>query len=379
MSVYLDYNATTPTDEAVLAAMQPYWQEFYANASSHHAAGRKVREAVENARAQVAAAINAQPSQVFFTASGTESNNTIIKGVAKMSVRKTIAISAVEHPCVLCAARSLRDSWHVDFIAVNTDGTLDDSDLEATLQKECALVSVMTANNETGVVQNIPAIATKVHAANAVMHTDAAQALGKIPLSFADSGVDAMTLSAHKCYGPKGVAALVVRQAVDWAPLLEGGGHEGGYRSGTENVPGIIGFGKACELAATRVEDQQSRIAGYRDKMENELRTAGAIIFGGEAVRLPNTCYFGFPNITGDTMVSLLDQSDFAVTAGAACSNMKDEPSHVLLAMDVPMDVAQTAVRVSLGAHTEESEAMRFAQTAAQLAVQLRGMMSIGN
>lgn len=375
-SVYLDYNATTPVDDAVLEAMQPYWQQHFANASSYHAAGRRARQAVENAREQVAAAVGAKPSEVIFTASGTESNNAIIKGVAKMTTATVVAASAVEHPCVLCAARSLQDAMDVDFIAVSEDGLLDMDDLQTTLTHRCALVSVMTANNETGVLQDIPAIADKVKAAGAVFHTDAAQALGKIPLSFADSGADAMTVSGHKCYGPKGVAALIVRPQVQWAPLLEGGGHEKGYRSGTENVTGIVGFGKACELAAARAQDNQAMFA-RRDEMEKTLTAAGAVIFGGATARLPNTCYFGFPGIDGDAMVTMLDQSGFAVASGAACASMKNDPSHVLLAMGLPVETARTAVRMSFGIMTTDADLQAFAHTVTTLAAQLKQMSAV--
>lgn len=377
MSVYLDYNATTPVDEEVLEAMLPHMRESFANASSHHAAGRQARQALENAREQAAAALDAHPSEVIFTSSGTESNNAIIKGVAKMSTARTVAVGATEHPCVLCAARSLRGVWNVGFIAVDERGKLDMDDLDETLRGDCALISVMTANNETGVLQDIPSIAARVRAAGAVMHTDAAQAFGKIPLSFAKSGADAMTLSGHKFYAPKGVAALLVRREVDWAPLLDGGGHEDGRRSGTENVAGIVGFGKACELAASRVSLMGEQIRRRRDKLEDILRSAGARVFGDETERLPNTCYFGFPNIDGDAMVTMLDQSGFAVTAGAACSSMKDSPSHVLLAMEVPNDEARTAVRASLGIATTEEDALRFAQTTVELAARLRGMSAL--
>ena len=374
---YLDYNATTPIDEEVLAAMQPYWRDHYANASSNHSDGRRARRAVEDARELVAAAVGAHPSEVVFTSSGTESNNAIIKGVAKMSVRKTVAVGGSEHPCVLCAARSLRGAWNVEFLAVDENGLIDRDDLTEVLQRDCALVSVMTANNETGVLQDIAAITKQVQAAGAYMHTDAAQAFGKIPLSFADLGVDAMTLSGHKFYGPKGAAALIVRRNVEWAPLLEGGGHENGRRSGTENIPGIVGLGKACELAAAKAEERAVTAARQRDAMEAELRAAGAVIFATAAPRLPNTCYFGFLGIDGDSMVNMLDQSGFAVTAGAACSSMKNEPSHVLLAMGVSIDDARTAVRASLGAETSDDDVMRFAKTAAAIAARLQGMSAM--
>lgn len=228
--IYLDYNATTPLHPRVLEAMMPYLTENYGNASSRHDWGRRAHQAVETAREQVATAVGAYPEEVVFTASGTESNNTIIKGVSLMSMRNVVTATATEHPCVLCAARGTqRGGFSFVPLAVDSAGRLDKNDLTQTLAGDSvALVSVMRANNETGVLQDIATIAPEVRAAGAVMHTDAAQALGKIPLNFKALGVDAMTLSAHKAQGPKGVAALIVRREVEWAPLLEGGGHEGG-------------------------------------------------------------------------------------------------------------------------------------------------------
>ncbi|MGI9296655.1 MAG: cysteine desulfurase family protein [Gammaproteobacteria bacterium] len=376
--VYLDYNATTPTHPEVLEAMLPYLRGEFGNASSRHAFGRRARRAVDEAREQVAAAAGAHPAEVVFTSSGTESNNTIIKGVATMSLRGTVAVSATEHPCVLCAARALRRGGIVHIpLAVDADGLLDMDDLERTVAGgDCALVSVMRANNETGVLQDIAAIAEIAKASGAVMHTDAAQALGKVPLDFAGWGADAMTLSAHKARGPKGVAALIVRREVDWAPLLDGGGHENGRRSSTENVAGIVGMGAACRLSTETVA-AAGRMRTLRDEMENSLRAAGAKIFAAGAPRLPNTSLFGFPGIDGESMVMMLDQSGFAAASGAACSSMKNEPSHVLLAAGAPPEEARTAVRASLGPDTAAEDVRRFAQTAAALHSRLSAMSAV--
>ena len=368
---HLDYNAGAPLDPRALEAMLPFLREEFGNASSGHSFGRRARRAVETAREQVAEAAGARPSEVVFTSSGTESNNTIIKGAALMSMRQTTAVAATEHPCVLCAARSLqRGGGAYVPLAVDSRGVLDMDDLRKTLAGgDCALVSVMRANNETGVLQDVAAIAKEAKTAGAIMHTDAAQALGKVPVDFSGWGADAMTLSAHKARGPKGVAALIVRPEVDWAPLLEGGGHENGRRSSTENVAGIVGMGAACALAGESLA-QAGRLAAMRDKMEEALTAAGAVIFGREAERLPNTSLFGFPKVDGDGMAAMLDQSGFAVATGAACSSMKEEPSHVLLAMGESMELARTAVRVSLPPDIEEEKVARF--TAAALEIQRR-------
>lgn len=374
-SVYLDFNATAPIRQEVLEAMMPYLAGEFGNASSRHSFGRRARQAVEEAREKIADAVGAHPSEVVFTASGTESNNTIIKGVSLMSTRAVVAVSATEHPCVLCAARTVQRGGmaHVP-LEVDENGLLSMSDLQQTLAGgDCALVSVMTANNETGVLQDIPAISEKVRSAGAVMHTDAAQALGKIEVNFARLGADAMTLSAHKARGPKGVAALIVRRNVDWAPLLDGGGHEGGRRSSTENVAGIVGMGEACHLAAQSLPEA-ANTGKLRDEMEDALRAAGAVIFAADAPRLPNTSLFGFPGIDGESMVLMLDQSGFAVASGAACSSMKDEPSHVLLAMGVAPDLARTAIRASLGTETTADQVRRFTATAAEIKARLSTM-----
>ena len=376
--VYLDYNATTPVHPDVLEAMLPYLRGEFGNASSRHSFGRRARAAVENAREQVAAAVGAHPAEVVFTASGTESNNTIIKGVALMSLRSIAAVSATEHPCVLCAARTLqRAGGGYVPLSVDADGLLEMDDLIQTVAGgDCAIVSVMYANNETGVLQDIKSVAEKAKAAGAVMHTDAAQALGKVPLNFAGCGADAMTLSAHKAYGPKGVAALIVRREVDWAPLLDGGGHENGRRSSTENVAGIVGMGAACARAEKMLAGADN-LRTLRDEMESALVAAGATIFAANAPRLPNTSLFGFPGVDGESMVLMLDQSGFAAASGAACSSMKDEPSHVLLAMGAPPDEARTAVRVSLGADTSAESVARFVAAAKALNSRLTSMAAV--
>ena len=376
---YLDHNATTPLEPSALAAMTPFLRDEFGNPSSRHEYGRRARDAVEKSRAQVAKAVGAKSEEVVFTASGTESNNTFIKGAALMSTRGVVAIGATEHPCVLCAARATaRGGITHAPVAVDSRGLIDRDDLRDILSgNDCALVSIMLANNETGVIQQIPELAEMAHSAGALFHTDAAQALGKIPVNFAELGADAMTLSAHKAYGPKGAAALIVRRGVDWAPLLDGGGHEEGRRSGTENVPAIVGFGVAAELAAARVSEDAAKIAPLRDRVERSLKEAGAMIFGGDAPRLPNTCCFGFSGIDGEALVVMLDQSGFALTSGAACSSMKDDPSHVLLAMGFESDVARCAVRFSAGRGTTEQEVEGFVATAVGVAERLRSMTAV--
>jgi len=374
---YLDHNATTPLDPAVLDAMLPYLRDEYGNASSRHDLGRRARRAVDLAREEVADAVGASPGQVVFTSSGTESNNMAIKGVAAMSTRQSVVVGATEHPCVLCAARSLqRICFGFEPIAVGEEGLIDAEDLGRVLSRECALVSVMLANNETGVIQDVGRIADKAKESGAVMHTDAAQALGKIPLDFSALGVDMMSLSGHKAYGPKGVAALVVRREISLAPLLDGGGQEGELRSGTENVPGIVGFGKAAQIAKERLSDAGA-IASLRDDMERSLAGMGAVVFGAGADRLPNTCYMAFPGIEGESLVVMLGQSGYGVASGSACSSMKDEPSHVLLSMGVGVDLARCAVRISLGRDTAREEVDSFLGALRPVIERMRGLSAV--
>jgi cysteine desulfurase len=359
--VYLDHNATTRIDERVLEAMLPFLRGEYGNASSRHEAGTRARKAVDRARQQVAAAVNVQPPQVVFVSGGTEANNLFVRGAAAYLKPSQIAISAIEHPCVAKPAQDLgRQGWRVRKLAVDVNGRVDPSDVDAALAVPTGLVSVMTANNETGVIQAVAEVAVKVRAAGAWMHTDAVQALGKIALDFDALGVHAMTLSAHKIYGPKGAGALVIDRRLQLRPVIHGGGHEGGYRSGTENVPAIVGFGAACELAVSRLEQTARHTRALRDRVEQGLLAQGATIFGHGAARLPNTTYFAFEHIDGETLVIELDKAGFAVASGAACSSTSTDPSTTLLAMGVEPEFARGAVRVSFGVDNTPEQVNEF-------------------
>jgi cysteine desulfurase len=359
--VYFDHNATTPLDERVFAAMLPYLRDQYGNASSRHEFGTLARKAVNEAREQVAALVGVQPVQLVFTSGGTESNNAFVKGAAGMLKPSQIAVSAIEHPCVAKPAQELvRAGWKLRKLAVDRDGRINVADVAQALKEPTGIVSVMLANNETGVIQDVAAVAEDARAARAWVHTDAVQALGKIPVDFPALNVHAMTLSAHKIYGPKGVGALVLDKRIELKPLISGGGHEQGLRSGTENVAGIVGFGAACELAAGRLRDLAPRLAGLREQLERGLRDKGAVIFGADASRVPNTSYFAFPGIEGETLVIELDNAGFAVASGAACSSTSTEPSATLLAMGVAPEVARFAVRLSLGKDNTPADVVAF-------------------
>jgi len=376
--VYFDHNATTPLDERVLAAMLPFLREQYGNASSRHEFGSSARKAVERARARVAALVNVEPSQVIFTSGGTEANNLFIKGAAGYLRPGQIAISAIEHPCVAKPAQELaRSGWKVRRLAVDRDGRVEPDDVDAALSERTGIVSAMLANNETGVIQDVAAIAERARTAGAVMHTDAVQALGKIPVDFSALNVQAMTLSAHKIRGPKGAGALVHDKRISLRPLLSGGGHEQGLRSGTENVPAIVGFGAACEIAAERLRDAGLHVGELRNALERELNIMGAVIFGGAAPRVPNTSYFAFPGIDGETLVIEFDKAGYAVASGAACSSTSTEPSATLLAMGVAPELARGAVRVSLGRDNTHDQIDAFLQTLDAVLLKLRRLAAI--
>jgi cysteine desulfurase len=376
--VYFDHNATTPVDERVLEAMLPYLRGQYGNASSRHELGTQARKAVDRAREQVAAVVSVQPVQVVFMSGGTEANNLFVKGAAAYLRPTQIAVSAIEHPCVAKPAQELaRQGWKVRRLGVTHDGQIDLADVDAALGEPTGLVSVMLANNETGVIQDVAAVSERARRARAWMHTDAVQALGKMPIDFEALGVHAMTLSGHKLYGPKGAGALVVDKRLELRPIISGGGHERGLRSGTENVPAIVGFGAACELAAGRIDELAGRFSAMRARLEPELERMGAAIFGGRAPRIPNTSYFAFKGIDGEALVIELDKAGYAVAAGAACSSASTEPSATLLAMGVPAELARGAVRFSLGAANTMQEIDEFRVALGAAVTRLRRLAAV--
>jgi cysteine desulfurase len=378
---YLDHNATTPVHPAVLEAMLPYFSQQHGNASSRHEFGRAARRAIDEARQRVAYAAGAHPTEVVFTSGGSEANNLFIKGAAAGRKPGMVAVSAIEHPCVREPAKQLaRNGWTLREIAVDGECRVAGADFSAAVAERPDLVSVMLANNETGVVQDVAALAETARSSGACFHTDAVQAFGKIPLSFRElsgHGVHAMTLSAHKIGGPKGAGALIVDKRVDLQPLIAGGGHERGLRSGTENVPAIVGFGLACELATAGLADSAARVGALRDELERGLAASGATIFGAGAVRLPNTVYFSLPALDGETLVGKLDRAGYAVASGAACSSANPEASHVLLAMGVDAALARGAVRASLGAATTAADVRGFLAALGETARQLNRMSAL--
>jgi cysteine desulfurase len=356
---YFDHNATTPVDDRVLAAMLPFLTSFYGNPSSLYRQGRIVRSAIDTAREHVAALVDAPASQIIFTSGGTESNNLALAALAPQG---KLAISAIEHPSITEPALRLKSlGAQLSIIDVDADGLVTPAAIDQLIKAKPDLVSIMLANNETGIIQNLAPIALQLSANGIRVHTDAVQALGKIPVSFKQLGVQLMSLSSHKLYGPKGCGALVFEKGVAITPLLLGGEQEQGLRAGTENVAAIVGFGKAAELAKTELAQRSAQLLALRKLLEEGLSTLpGLSIFAEQANRLPNTIQFGIPNIDGEMLLMKLDQKGVAVSSGSACASGGAAPSPVLIAMGVEAGLAKSAIRISLGLTNTEAEIFEF-------------------
>ena len=359
--VYLDHNATTQVRPDVLEAMLPYFSEHYGNASSVHAFGQEARAAVEDARAQVAAFLNASPAEIILTGGGTEADNLAVIGGARAcaSKGKHIVTTSIEHDAVRHAADLLEhEGFQVTRVAPGPDGRVTPESIEAALRPDTTLVSVMASNNETGVIQPMAEIGAICAKRGVVFHTDAVQAAGKIPIDVSAWQATLATITAHKFYGPKGAGALYVRRGFKCTPLQVGGEHERGRRAGTENVPAIVGLGKACEVATADLATYVPKIAALRDRLEAGLteRVPNIVRHGAAAQRVCNTAHVSFVGAEGEHLILSLDMKGIAVSSGAACKSGSSHPSHVLLAMGVPANVAQSAVRFSLGRCTTDAE-----------------------
>ncbi|WP_047517523.1 cysteine desulfurase family protein [Methylophilus sp. Q8] len=377
-TVFLDHNSTTALKPQVLEAMLPWLTQATGNPTSRHVYGRNAREAMELARKQIAECVGVQASQIVFTSGGTEANNFAIKGITANLSPSQLLISAIEHPCVTRPAQSLAwHDWKVAQLGVNSQGVIDLAQAEQALSTRTGLISAMLANNETGARQPIAELAQLAKAHGALLHTDAVQAFGKIAVDMHALGVHAMTISSHKIGGPIGVGALILDKRVDIAPLLHGGGQERGLRSGTENVAGIVGFARACQLAMETLDARQTVVQALRDQLETGLNKLGATIFASQTERLPNTSFFAITNIEGETLVTALDKAGFAVASGSACSSDSTEPSHVLLAMSITPDLARGAVRVSLSDSNTSEEITQFLAALQQQVQRLKGLNAV--
>ncbi len=379
MRIYLDYNATTPVDPSVLDAMLPYFAENFGNASSIHSPGQRARGAVDAARASVAALLGAKPSEIVFTSGGTESDNLALFGVvaASQRPRKHIITAAIEHHAVLNAAQALEKSGvDVTYISISREGIVDPEDIRRALRPETILISVMHANNELGTIQPIEEIGRIAAAAEVLLHCDAVQTAGKLPLDVNRLGVHLLSISAHKIYGPKGVGALYVRSGTPLEPQFYGGHHERDRRPGTENVPGIVGLGKAAELARKNPQTDCARITTLRNRLEEALLAicGDARVNGDRVQRVSNTSNISFHAAGGEALVIALDLQGIACSTGAACSSGAVGPSHVLMAIGLSPDEARSSLRFSLGRNTTAEEIEHVIAAVQQAVERLRAL-----
>lgn len=359
--IYLDNNATTSVEPAVLEAMLPYFSSDFGNASSIHTFGQRARAAVETARDQLAALLNARSQEIVFTSGGTESDNHAIFGIVAASTAPTkhVITSTIEHEAVLNACQVLeKQSIAVTYLPVSREGLIDLNELRKAIRPDTVLITIMHANNELGTVQTLAEIGRIAAEVDVYLHTDAVQSIGKIPVDVKALQLDLLSLSGHKLYAPKGIGALFIKGGTRLRQFLFGGHHQRGFRPGTENVPGIIGLGKAAELARLSLERDASRIAALRDRLEDGLlaRIPDSHANASAAPRTPNTSNLTFPGIEGEALVISLDLKGLACSTGAACSSGAVEPSHVLTAIGLPAAEARASIRFSLGRHTTDAE-----------------------
>jgi cysteine desulfurase len=358
--VYLDNNATTQVAPEVLEEMLPYFTQFYGNPSSMHTFGGNVAKKIKEARAKLAELLGAQPEEIVFTSCGTESDSTAIWAALRANPGKRhIITSNVEHSAIKNLSEYLaRHGYRVTFVPVDRLGRLDLEYLYDHLDDETAIISLMWANNETGVIFPVEEVAARARKRGAIFHTDAVQTVGKVPINMAANTIDMLALSGHKLHAPKGVGALYIRRGTKFAPFLLGGHQEHGRRGGTENVAGVVGLGKAAELAAVRMTDENTRVKVLRDKLENTLlqRIPNSMVNGDRENRLPNTSSLAFEFVEGESILLMLDEFNICASSGSACTSGSLEPSHVLRAMDVPFTAAHGSIRFSLSIYNTEAE-----------------------
>lgn len=376
--IYLDHNATTPVDPRVFEAMRPFLTEAWGNPSSIYRAGQDVRKAVEDARETVAGLISAEPREIVFTSGGTESDNTSIKGIALNRGKGHIITSTIEHPAVMKVVEWLeKQGFAATYVPVDSEGIVDPADVKKAMRPDTIVVSVMHANNEVGTIQPIAEIAAIAHEGGAVFHTDAVQAVGKIPISVKAMGIDLLSMSAHKIYGPKGVGILYVKRGTKFDPCVHGGHQEWGRRGGTENVAGIVGLCKAVEIAAAEIADEAKRIKELRDRLEAGIaeRIPDVLFNGHREKRLPSTASVCIKYVEGEAMLLNLDmRHGIAASSGSACTSGSLEPSHVLLAMGLPAEIAHGSLRLSLGRGTTREEIDKVIEVLPPIVEKLRAM-----
>ena len=381
--IYMDYASSTPVDPIVLEAMLPYFCEIYGNASNIHSFGRTSREGIEKAREQVAGLIGAEAGEIIFTSGGTEADNIGIIGYLQGSRKEGthIMTSTIEHPAVLRTFQYLeKKGYEVTYIPVDSEGIIDIDEYKASFRENTSLVSIIFGNNEIGVVQDIKELARIAHEHGAVLHTDAVQAYGKIPINAKEMGIDLLSLSGHKIYAPKGIGALYISKGLRVSRINHGGSHERGLRSGTENVPSIVGLGKAAELAGQRMAEDGAREMKMRDHLFDEIlaKIPDTHINGHRTKRLPNNVNIRFAHIEGEAILLNLDYYGIAVTTGSACSSASLDPSHVMLAIGLTAEEAHGSMRLTLGHQTTDEEVERVLEVLPGVIEKLRKMSPLG-
>ncbi len=384
--VYFDHNATTYMRKEVLDAMMPYFIEKFGNASSLHLFGQEAREAVDDAREKVASLINAEPEEIIFTSGGTESDNLAIRGVIRARSRDVdnphIVTSAIEHSAVLKTCQSLKkDGFEVSFVGATADGVVDVEELKKAIKPNTVLISVMLSNNETGVIQPIEEISSIAKEHGITFHVDGVQGAGKIPVDVRKLGVDLLAVSAHKFYGPKGIGALYIKRGTKIEPVYTGGGHELGMRSGTENVPAIVGFGEACRISRESLQSEMEHISSLRDRLERGIQNSvdDIIINGRNSRRVPNTSSIIVKGVEGEAITLSMSVQGFAISSGSACSSGETDPSHVLLAMGIDPALARGSIRISLGIANSEEDIDSFLEVFPGVVEKLRRMSPLAD
>ena len=379
----MDHSATTPVAPEVLAAMLPYFSEKFGNASSLHQSGREAREALEDSREKVARLLGAKAEEIIFTSGGTESDNLALKGIARKNRNrgKHIITTQIEHPAILETCRQLeKEGFELTYLPVNHEGLVELSTLEAAIRPDTILISVMHANNEVGTIQPLEEIGQLAAEKDIYLHTDAVQSVGKIPVDVDALGLDLLSLSAHKLYGPKGVGALYIRKGTKIESIIQGGGHERRLRSGTENIPGIVGLARAAELAGETMAAEAERLTGLRDHLAKQVlgRVKESWINGSMKRRLPGNLNFGFKYVEGESLLLFLDSKGICVSTGSACSSHKLEPSHVLMSLGLKPEECHGSLRITLGMSNTMDEVEYVAESIVEAVERFRGISALG-
>ncbi len=379
----MDHSATTPVAPEVLAAMLPYFGEKFGNASSLHRSGREAKEALEDSREKVAALLGARAEEIIFTSGGTESDNLALKGIARKNRKhgKHIITTQIEHPAILETCRALeKDGFEVTYLPVTGEGLVELSTLEASIRPDTILISVMHANNEVGTIQPLEEIGRLAAERDIYLHSDAVQSVGKIPVDVDDLGVDLLSLSAHKLYGPKGVGALYIRKGTKLESIIQGGGHERRLRSGTENISGIVGLARAAELAEESMQREAERLTSLRDRLAELVlgKVKEAWINGTMKKRLPGNLNFGFRYVEGESLLLFLDSKGICVSTGSACSSHKLEPSHVLMSLGLKAEECHGSLRITLGMSNTLDEVEYVAESIVEAVERFRVISALG-